>query len=182
MTAMIWYVRHGESESNVRGVFAGGQDDTPLTDNGREQAHHAGKKLKDLGIRFDQVIASPLSRTRETAQIIAAELRFEKTKIMIDDRFREYDVGSGNGISYEGATSQLLTSFPGAENPNAFENRVRRALKDAIKLSGTILIVAHGGVGKLIHCMQAGGDPKDFYDYPKYPNAEPVKLKIDWLI
>ena len=70
----VLYVRHGQSETNLRGVFAGGNDDTRLTDLGREQAKNAGKELK--GIKIDRIICSPLSRTYETAQIIAKELGF----------------------------------------------------------------------------------------------------------
>lgn len=177
----VWYIRHGESESNVRGVFAGGQDDTPLTDLGREQAKKAGQQLKNSGVNFDKIISSPLDRTKETSGIIAKELQFDEGNIEYDERLQEYDVGSGSGMPYEGATSQQLVSFPGAENPEAFKERVRSALSEIKAVDGNVLIVAHGGVGRLISCLQAGGDPADFYSYPKYPNAEPKQLNLDWL-
>ena len=179
MAQTVWYIRHGESVSNVRGVFAGGQDNTPLTANGRSQALAAGQKL--ASIKFDRIICSPLDRTKETASIIAKEVGFNEAGIITDDRLQEYDVGPGNGTPYEGATSKQLISFPGAEDPASFETRVRAALSDVKKYDGNILVVAHGGVGRLIHCMKANGNPRDFYDYPKYPNAEAAKLDLGWL-
>ena len=35
---MIYFIRHGESEANVRKVFAGQKDDTPITEEGKQQA------------------------------------------------------------------------------------------------------------------------------------------------
>jgi len=177
----VWYVRHGESESNVRGVFAGGQDNTPLTDVGREQAKLAGQVLKNFNINFDHIISSPLDRTKETAKIIANELQFTEDNIEYDERLQEYDVGTGNGTPYEGATSEQLVGFPGAEKPEAFKKRVHGVLAEIKAREGNTLIVAHGGVGRLISCLEADGDPADFYSYPKYPNAQPKKLNLDWL-
>ena len=46
----IYFVRHGESEMNVSGHFAGAGTNTPLTEKGRKQASAAGKQLKTKGI------------------------------------------------------------------------------------------------------------------------------------
>ena len=67
----LLFIRHGESEANLRGVFAGGDDDTPLTDIGRGQAIKAGRSI--FGEKIDAIISSPLSRTKETAQLVAQE-------------------------------------------------------------------------------------------------------------
>lgn len=175
----VWYIRHGESESNVRGVFAGGQDNTPLTKKGRAQASQAGSQL--AAVNIDRIICSPLDRAFETAKIIASKIGFDGASITKDDRWIEYDVGNGNGLPFEGMTSKQLVSFKSAEDPEQFMKRVRDALKDASEFTGNTLIVAHGGVGKLINCMKSGDNPEKFYDYPKLPNAEPIKLDLNWL-
>lgn len=66
----FWFMRHGQSGGNVKGVPQG-RADHPLTDLGRSQAREAGAWLRGLGI--DLVLTSPLSRARETAQIVAEE-------------------------------------------------------------------------------------------------------------
>lgn len=175
----VLYVRHGQSETNLKGVFAGGQDNTPLTALGREQAHQAGHELRNQ--KIDYIICSPLSRTKETAQIIATEIDFDPTKIQPDSHFREYDVGSGNGMPVEGMTAAKMVSLPGAEDPKRFAQRVKAGLEAVNKLEGTTLIVAHGGVGRVIECLRMNIDPATFYDLPGYPNAHAVELDLRWL-
>lgn len=175
------YVRHGQSVRNVEGVFAGGKDDTPLTEEGRKQAAQAGRTLVEEPIK--RIIASPLGRTQETATIIANEIGFDPLKIETDDRLVEYDIGAGNGKNVEGMTAAQMVSFDGAEDPDAFRNRVTAALNDIKNTldQGTVLVVAHGGVGRMIECARLGKNPAGFYDAPGYPNAEPVILDLSWL-
>ena len=51
------FVRHGQSEWNALNLFTGWSD-VELTDKGVEEAHHAGKVLRSLGIQFDHVYLS----------------------------------------------------------------------------------------------------------------------------
>lgn len=173
------YVRHGQSQANFRGVFAGGKDDTPLTDLGRAQAKELGDELRSENI--DRIITSPLDRTLETAQIIAKEIGFDTDNIQLDERLREYELGLGSGEPIDGMIAKKIVSFSGAEDPKDFETRVRGALLDIKKLDGTTLVVAHGGVGRLIECMRAGNDPASFYDQPGFSNAHAVEINLDWL-
>lgn len=178
--ADVYYIRHGESETNLLGVFAGGSDDTPLTPKGRQQATDAGKKMR--GVRFNKIITSPLSRAVNTAELIAKQVDFPVSGILIDERLREYDLGSGSRIPVEGMSAKKMVAFSGAEDPEEFANRVNLALKDIASYDGTILVVAHGGVGRLIEVLRLKKNPADFYDSPGYPNAEAVKLNLDWVL
>jgi probable phosphoglycerate mutase len=54
----IYFVRHGQSIMNVSGHYAG-VTDTPLTDEGRNQAKVAGKNLKSEQIPIDIIVSSP---------------------------------------------------------------------------------------------------------------------------
>ena len=140
----VLYVRHGQSETNLRGVFAGGNDDTRLTDLGREQAKNAGKELK--GIKIDRIICSPLSRTYETAQIIAKELGLSVNKIQKDERLKEYDVGTGNGTPIEGKFGKqiiLLFEIYDTQTKKALtfqssENMTKNVIMPLILKNGTI--------------------------------------------
>jgi len=177
--ARVLYVRHGQSETNLRGVFAGGNDDTPLTDLGREQAKNAGRELK--GEKVDRIICSPLSRTYETARIIAKEIGFNPNKIQKDKRLQEYDIGSGNGMPVEGMTAAKMVSLPGTEDPQAFAQRVKEGLQAIAGLEGVTVIVGHGGVGRIIECLRTNRNPAEFYDVTGYPNAHAVELDLSWL-
>lgn len=72
---MIWWLRHGESTWNVAGREQGHTAHPPLTDRGRSQAAVAAEQLTGLGIT--RVLASPLARAQQTAQIVAGRLQLE---------------------------------------------------------------------------------------------------------
>ncbi len=57
---MIYFVRHGESEANLKGVFAGQRDNSLLTEKGKQQARVTAQNIKNKGILIDRIISSPL--------------------------------------------------------------------------------------------------------------------------
>lgn len=67
----IYFVRHGETEANVKRIRQGTEGG--LSENGRAQAAAAGEYLSRFPIRA--IIASPLARAQETAAIINARLK-----------------------------------------------------------------------------------------------------------
>lgn len=83
MTA-FYFLRHGQSEANLKGLFAGQREDSPLTAKDFEQAKAAAEELKLLHI--DRIISSPLQRTRQTAEIVAKIIGFDIGNIEFDER------------------------------------------------------------------------------------------------
>ena len=63
----IYVIRHGQTDWNVAGKCQG-RTDIELNETGIEQAKQAKEQLKNYNI--DQIICSPLKRTRKTAEII----------------------------------------------------------------------------------------------------------------
>jgi phosphohistidine phosphatase len=51
----------------------------PLSRDGKEKMVRAAEAMRELGLKFDAVLSSPLLRTRQTAQTVAKELKL-KTK------------------------------------------------------------------------------------------------------
>lgn len=68
MKTRLIFVRHGESEANLRDQFAG-YFDTPLTERGCAQAECTAEALKDTQI--DIAYGSDLQRAYKTGEIIA---------------------------------------------------------------------------------------------------------------
>lgn len=66
-------VRHGESIWNLENKFTGWTD-VALSDNGRKEAGHAGKLLKEANFSFDIAYTSYLKRAIETLLLILSEL------------------------------------------------------------------------------------------------------------
>lgn len=69
-TTTIYLVRHGENDWTETNKLAGRSPGVHLNDQGRRQAEALGKRLAD--IKFAAIYTSPLERTVETAQAIAA--------------------------------------------------------------------------------------------------------------
>jgi broad specificity phosphatase PhoE len=64
---VVYFVRHGQSIDNAGPVFQ--SPDSPLSAKGREQAHKIAHRVSKLS--FETLIASPLHRAKETAEIIS---------------------------------------------------------------------------------------------------------------
>ena len=82
----VYFIRHGESTSNERNIFAGVLD-VDLTSFGRLQARRAGVDLKKKGTKFDAVYVSHMRRARQTCEIALAEsqaLKSPNTPVEID--------------------------------------------------------------------------------------------------
>ena len=103
MTVM-YLVRHGQSEGNVRGGFAG-RVDYALSEKGVRQARITADFLRD--VHLDAVCASPLRRAQATAAPIAADrgLAVETRAGLI-----EFDFGDWEGL----ALDELNARFPDA--------------------------------------------------------------------
>ena len=175
---MIYFIRHGESEANLRHLFAGQRDDSSLTEKGKSQALIEGNKLKELNINVDVIISSPLKRAFDTAKIVADAIGYGK-EIVVDSRIIEYDMGDLTGTPMFEITSRRMATGKNAEDTTLFFNRVILFIDEYKSYNGNVLMVCHAGVGRIIETIKTGGDPMLFYDLPPYPNAEVIKL--DWL-
>ena len=175
----LYFLRHGESQANVKRVFAGQKDDTPLTDLGIKQAKEAGNELKNTEI--NKIISSRLKRAFDTSIEVAKSIELDESSIITDDRILEYDMGELTGTPIRKLSSRELTTAQGAEDPTEFRNRIINFLNEYKNSKENILIVSHAGVGRAIEAAKQNLNPSDFYNLPPYPNAHALKLNLDWL-
>lgn len=100
---VIYLIRHGESVSNVSGVFQGSDD--PLTIRGRAQAKALGKKLGKHAYPIECVITSTHARAYETATIVgtAVGLTPKSTALLIEQRRPSTIVGCKTSDTVAGA-------------------------------------------------------------------------------
>ena len=89
---VLYFIRHGETSWNVEGKMQG-QTDIPLNENGIRLAQETAEGMKE--IPFDLCITSPLSRARQTAEIV---LGGRKVPIIEDARIEELSFGNWEGI------------------------------------------------------------------------------------
>ena len=167
---MIYIVRHGQTDWNVEGRYAG-RVDVKLNSKGIEQAKITAEKLS--GIKFDKVFSSPLKRAIQTAEIIC------NGKINTDERIIERCNGELEGKLKTEIIEKIDFNDPdnikyGIEPITDFRNRINEFLDDITKkyVGKNVLVVTHAGVGIYIKCYFEG-EPKDGnYSSYKLKNCE----------
>lgn len=161
-------MRHGEGEHNVRKVLSSSvSNDHRLTDRGRGEAKASGRELKAR--KIDLIIASPLVRARETAELVAKELGLESDSVIFDDRLREVGYGDWDNLEdrlysdpayYPSLKSKFEKAPPGGEDLNDVKRRVGRFIYETdAKYSGrNILIISHESPLWLMAAVAKGAD------------------------
>lgn len=153
----FYLVRHGKTELNIAERFQGGAIDSPLIEEGIQQAQQAGKHLSD--IVFDFVAVSTQKRAVHTASYIIGENNFlNGATVAYFDGLREITFGSREGEKIDRTDTQTnyLRTNPALYDPSSFggeelDDAVERAQEVLEKISqkypnGKILIVAHGAL------------------------------------
>ena len=178
---MIYFVRHGVTDWNENVDKSGkkcprcqGRTDIPLNKNGIAQAEKLRDELKN--IKFDKVICSPLTRAKQTCEIILGSL----DGVIFDERVIERSFGEFEGLTRDefdfiGFCKKDFKGYKGAESVQDVENRVFSIL-DELKQepNQTILIVAHGGVGCAFLSYFDGFPGDDNYSKLIIPNGTPI--------
>lgn len=168
-STILYFVRHGESDSNTENRIQG-HTDSGLSVRGLRQAQKLAKRLSKVGIK--KIISSDLGRAKTTAQVIATEMR---KKISINPELREICLGVWEGLTTDQVDHQYNNGYqrwlqspskmkiPGAESMGGFHHRVRSVVDTLFHShlgEGPILVVTHGGViaSLLAHWLRADFD------------------------
>jgi broad specificity phosphatase PhoE len=165
-------VRHGATVLSAEDRFAGATD-VALSDEGREQTRRLAERL--IAEKIAAVYASPLGRTLETAQILAAPHNLE---VQTRDGLREISHGRWEQMTRR----EVEEKFPeeAAEwekDPYTFAPLggesglavTARALPTLIQLvrehaQENILVVSHKGTIRLLLSSLLGFDPRRYRD------------------
>ncbi len=92
----IIFIRHGQSKANITNTLSSDIDGYPLTDEGVKQVEALAKTIPEE-VKVDSFYTSPILRTMQTAKILEKRLRM---KPIIEDRLREWNMGSLNNITF----------------------------------------------------------------------------------
>lgn len=177
-------LRHGEH--NVQGrICAGRMPGVVLSERGRAEAEAAARKLVGLGVAA--IYASPMERTRETAEIVGRRLSLPVT--ILDD-LAELDFGEWTGLTFdevrkhprwpEWATHRSLSCIPGGETMRQVQRRVVEAIMEMRQQhpSDSVVVVSHGDVIRAA-LVFALGMPLDFYARIEVATASLSTMRID---
>lgn len=153
-------VRHGQTDWNLARRIQGNTD-IPLNDTGRAQAIETAAQL--AGAEWDAVLTSPLSRARETAEIIATALGLPEPTADADLVERRY--GDAEGMDYQELHERFPAGIvvPGRETHREVQQRVYAALIGIAEQhpGQSLIVVCHGGViSSLVRHATDGGRPR----------------------
>lgn len=182
----FYFLRHGQTDWNKEQRMQG-HTDIPLNETGRQQARNAMPIFASHTI--DMIVASPLQRAYETAQIVAAS---RDIPILTHADLRERHYGSSEGKLFDEIKAHAAThpdlyelshsGFPhirDSETSDALKKRTVNAVKEMLAThEGNVLFVAHGGVFSAIHQVLIKGE------YVRSENAVPylfLKENESWI-
>ena len=168
----IYYVRHGQTDWNLTKKMQGGGSEKELNETGIEQANETKRELENK--RYDIVICSPMHRAKQTAEIINHDKNVET---VVDERIRERKLGELEGHEITDEVEKKIWDYdlnyqiPNGESLKDFEKRILEFFGEIKqKYSGkTVLIVAHGGVAKVIKAH--------LYGMPRSRNLSDISME-----
>lgn len=152
----LYLVRHGETDWNAEGRLQGGKD-IPLNDFGRVQAEDVGRRLRELSPNAEDLdyLCSPLSRTRETMEIMRAAMGLHPTYYKLDERLREITFGAWEGLTWGEVRKQDGARAKAREDNKwhfvppsgeSYEMLLARIMPVFQSLRRDTVVVSHGGV------------------------------------
>jgi broad specificity phosphatase PhoE len=141
MSQTFYLVRHGQKYDQM--------GDPSLTEKGQEQAKKTAVYLKQFPIQ--KVIASPLLRAQQTAQIIASEFQLPvETDPLLKERMNWGDLPNQTFVSFlkEWAKTTHNREFDpkNGDSSKATGERVEKVIQDLNKENDKhVVLVTHGG-------------------------------------
>ena len=165
-------VRHGATQLTAEDRFSGAVG-VDLSDEGRDQVRRLAERLADEAI--GAVYCSPLSRTVETAEILARPHRLEPQR---RDGLREISHGHWEGLTrreveeryaeeYASWDMDPLTFAPeGGESGLLVLARALPVIREVVVANQgeTVLVVSHKATLRLILSSLLGFDPRGYRD------------------
>ena len=150
MNTEFCFVRHGRTDCNIS-MLIQGRIDNPLSELGKKDPICVAELIKKYNLDFDIIISSPLSRAKDTANIIKNHLQLD-IPIIINPDFIEREFGSAEGapITPENYEKVMNNDFEGMEKDYEICKRTKNGLFKLIKEyeGKKILVVCHSHVIK----------------------------------
>lgn len=193
MTNQLVLVRHGQSVWNAKNLFTGWKN-VDLTDLGVEEAHAAGKKLKERGITFDIAFTSKLMRAQKTCVIMLDELGQAGLETIEEQALNERDYGDLTGLNKDDARKEwgdeqvhiwrrsFDTPPPGGESLKGTADRVlpyfRKHILPVVLSGKSVLVAAHGNSLRAL-IMELEKIPTDEITKLNLATGAPIIYELD---
>lgn len=188
MQTTLLFVRHGESEANGNGFFAG-HSDIALSQRGTAQAELTARFIKE-NFRVDAVYSSDLQRAACTAAPIARECG--KT-LHTTDRLREIFAGQWQGMRFDQLQTEYADTYSvwlqdignahptGGESVKELSDRIWNVVQQIANAEQdkTVVIVTHATPIRALLCRLKGFGLNEMKNVPWVSNASVSVVRID---
>ena len=154
-------LRHGQTDWNINFLLQG-VTDIPMNQTGIEQVKLAAQAIRAED--WDVVLTSPLSRARQTAEIIASQHGY--TEIIEQELLIERSFGEAEGLSHDQwrAKYSNLDVIPGGESRTQLADRSMLLLETISKelVGKRVLAVSHGALIRALIAIASNNElPRD---------------------
>jgi len=170
MTEII-LARHGETKWNVQEIFRG-RIDIALNETGRKQAELLAEYLRHL--KIEAIYSSPLKRALKTAEVIASH---HKLAVEITPGLIDFNYGKWQGLPHQEVKDKYnelyaewishpdQVKIPAGESLNDVRKRAIGVVDEVTaKHEGTIVLLSHRVVNKVLICALLGLDNSHFWN------------------
>lgn len=152
---IVGLLRHGQTDWNID-LRLQGTTDIPLNQVGIDQIKQAAAHITD---QWDLILSSPLSRAKDSAEIVASVLGIDRFEV--EPKLLERSFGIGEGLTYAEWQEKfaVLDHIPGAESKKAVQARAAELLEHLVtNYSGMrVLTVSHGALIRFVLSEVTGG-------------------------
>jgi broad specificity phosphatase PhoE len=158
LTRPFYLVRHGETDWNAERRLQG-QLDVALNDVGRLQSAQSGSTLRRLIAAGRKApahfafISSPLSRARETMEILRDVLELPREGYSVEPRLAELSFGRWEGLTYPEARALVgdrdKWNFA-APQGESYAQLLVRVREWHASVQGDVVVATHGGVARVL--------------------------------
>ena len=169
--AELILARHGETVWNVEKIYRG-RTDVNLDEVGIKQAELLGEYLSNWEV--EAIYSSPLRRAIYTANIIA---RYQKIAAQVTHGLIDFDYGEWQSLPEQEAKRLYPTlhnewhnnphkvKMPGGESLEDVRRRAVEVVNDVLsKYQGSVVLVSHRVVNKVLICSLLGLDNSYFWN------------------
>ena len=153
---IVYLLRHAQSTANIKGILAGQDDSVELSKDGFTQAEELAKYLKAL--KINQVYCSPLTRCVQTItpfMMANPKISFEIKSELIEMNYGQWSGKKLGTLSRDRRWKTIQNkpstfTFPQGESFKQMRRRVDGLIKDLSFEKGSILLVTHGDIIKMV--------------------------------
>lgn len=188
MTTTLIIVRHGESNANGSGFFAG-QLDIDLSQRGLQQAELTAQYIREH-YHVDAVYSSDLQRAYHTALPIAKSC---KTEIIQLPQLREIFAGEWQGVSFDELQTRYSDTYSvwlndigraypvNGESVEALSERIWAQVQEIAQKeqNKTVVIVTHATPIRALLCRVEGRPLADMKDVGWVSNASASIIRVE---